>query len=86
MNLYDIGFLSFCVIMICFAFEGMSKNILTQYGFGVLIAVIVIGIIGYDIWTSFQVREVMQHIDLTPSSTEKERTLQALFKYIRTQP
>jgi hypothetical protein len=86
MGLYDIGFLSFCVIMICLVFVCVSKNILTRYGFGVLIAVIVIGIIGYDIWANFQVREVTRQVDLVPSETEKERFLQELFKCLWVRP
>jgi hypothetical protein len=62
MNLYDIGILSFCIIMFCLIFISVSKNILTEYGVGLLIAGLVLGIIGYNIWIDFQVWELLRKI------------------------
>jgi hypothetical protein len=73
MDLCDIGFLTFCVIIICLFFIGISRNLLTKYGVGLLIGILVLGIVGYNIWANFQVRELMQRIDLTPSHTEKRK-------------
>jgi hypothetical protein len=49
---------------------GISKNVLTEYGAGLLIGIFVLAIIGYDIWENFQFKETMQKIDLTNSNTD----------------
>lgn len=71
MNLYDIGFLTFCIIMICLIFIGVSKNVLTKYGIGLLIGILVLGIIAYNIWVDFQIWEMLKRIDLTPLEDKK---------------
>jgi hypothetical protein len=86
MGIYNIGFFIFCIILILLTFIGVSKNILTEYGLGLLIGVLVLGIIGYDIWEDVQIREIMQKIDLTNSDTERQMLLQELTKYFGTQP
>jgi hypothetical protein len=86
MGTYDIGFIFFCVIMLCFIFIGISKNILTGHGVGLLIAILVLGIIGYDLWVTFQVQEAMNQIELAPSQAEKEMLIQELMRKIGTLP
>jgi hypothetical protein len=86
MGLYNIGFLTFCVILSCIIFIGILKNILTEYGFGLLIGILVIGIISWDILVTFQYREIIRKIDLTYSNTEKQILLYKLVKYFGTQP
>jgi hypothetical protein len=86
MGLYNIVFFFVCIAIICLAFVGVSKNILTQYGVGLLIAIFVFVIIGYDLWVNFYVCETMRKIELLPTDAEKEIILQELIKRIGTQP
>jgi predicted membrane protein len=71
MNLYDISFSIFCVILILLILFGVSKNILTKYGVWLLVSILILGIISYDILASLQVREVIQKIDLADADTKK---------------
>jgi hypothetical protein len=86
MGVYDIGFIVFCAIMFCLICISVSKNILTKYGIGLLIAVLVFGIIGYNIWAIFQVNEVLDTIELAPSEAEKVILRQELIQKIGTCP
>lgn len=70
MELYNICFLIFCMILSLLILIGISKNVLTEYGAGLLIGIFVLAIIGYDIWENFQFKETMQKIDLTNSNTD----------------
>jgi hypothetical protein len=64
MDLYDIGILAFCIIMVCLILISISKNILTEYGVGLLIAILVLGIIGHNIWIDFHIWELLKEINL----------------------
>jgi Kef-type K+ transport system membrane component KefB len=86
MGLYNIMFSIFCVILILLLFLDISKNVLTKYGVGLLIGILVFGIIGYNIWENYQVQEIIQDIDLADSDTEKQLLIQKLMKYFGTQP
>jgi hypothetical protein len=86
MGLYGIGFLIFCVVLACLILICTLTNILTEYGIGLLIGILVIGIIGYDIWEDFQFREMMREIDQACSDMEKQILLSKLMKYFGTQP
>ena len=86
MDLFNIGFLTFCVILILLIFIGVSKNVLTRYGVGLLIGILVLGVISYDILANLQFREVIQEIDLPGSDTERQILLQELMKYSGYQP
>jgi hypothetical protein len=57
--------------MICLIFIGVSKNVLTKYGIGLLIGILVLGIIAYNIWVDFQIWEMLKRIDLTPLEDKK---------------
>jgi hypothetical protein len=70
MNLYDIGFLVFCMVITCLILFGVTKNVLTEYGVGLLIGVLVFGIIGYNSWTDIQNLKIIKSID--PPSLEIE--------------
>jgi hypothetical protein len=86
MGIYDIGFIVFRVIVFFLICAGVSKNVLTKYGVGILLAVLFLGIIGYDIWATFQVKESINRIDLAPSGAEKEIFRQELTRKIGTRP
>jgi hypothetical protein len=86
MGLYDILFLTFCVILFLLIFLGVSKNALTKYGVGLLIGILVLGVVSYDIWANLQVREVTRRIDLTGSDAERQILLQKLMKYFGDRP
>jgi hypothetical protein len=86
MGLYNIAFLIFCVILICIIFIVISKNILTEYGVGLLIGILVIGIIGWDIWVNIQYWEMMRKIDLAYSDTERQILFYKLIKCFGTHP
>jgi hypothetical protein len=58
--------------MICLIFIGIIKNILTEYGAGFLIGVLVLGIIGYNIWTDLQTLKVNK-IELPPLEIEGKK-------------
>jgi hypothetical protein len=81
MGVYNIGFLAFCTVLVLLIFVGFSKNILTNYGVGLLIGILVFGMIGYDIWVSLKVQELMREADLAVSDMEKQVLMQKLIKY-----
>jgi hypothetical protein len=81
MGAYNIGFLAFCIILVSLILIGVSKNVLTNYGAGILIGILVFGIIGYDIWANRKAQELMREIDLAVSDTEKQMLIQKFIKY-----
>jgi hypothetical protein len=70
--------------MICLIFIGIIKNILTEYGSGFMIGVLVLGIIGYNIWTDLQTLKIKK-IELPPLEIEEEKDSE-LMKHTRIQP
>jgi hypothetical protein len=72
--------------MFCLLCIGISKNILTRYGAGILLAVLIFGIIGYDIWAAFQVKKTLDKIDSASSEAEKEIFRQELTRKTGTCP
>jgi hypothetical protein len=66
MPLYDIVFLIFIGIMLGLIFLGVSKNTLTEYGVGLLICILVLGIIGYNIWMDITVWDASKNIKACP--------------------
>jgi hypothetical protein len=66
MALYDIGFLIFFVIMLYLIFFCILKNVVSDYGAGLLIGILVFGIIGYNIWMNFTAWEVIKNIKTCP--------------------
>jgi hypothetical protein len=61
---------------------GISKNVLTKYGVGLLVGILCFGIIGYNTWVIFNIQEATQKVGLTPLEAEKERLLQELSRHI----
>jgi hypothetical protein len=86
MGVYNIGFLVFCIIFTLVIFIGVSKNMLTSYGVGLLIGIFVFGIIIYDIWVNFKAQELMRKINLVVSDIEKHIIIQKLIKYFGIKP
>jgi hypothetical protein len=86
MGVYNIGFLVFCIILVLLIFVGISKNILTNYGVGLLVGILVFGIISYDIWANLKAQELMREVDLVVSDVEKQMLIQKLTKYFGIQP
>jgi hypothetical protein len=86
MGIYNIGFLAFCIILALLIFIGVSKNILTNYGVGLLVGILVLGIISYDIWANLKAQELMREADLMTSDIEKQMLIQKLTKYFGIQP
>jgi hypothetical protein len=82
MELYDIGFLALCGITIYLILVGVSQNILTRYGVGLLISVLALAIIGYYIWASIHVYDAMKATNAISIPVEYERLMQDLLKYI----
>lgn len=80
MGLYNIVFTVFCIILILLTFLGLSKNILTSYGVGLIIGIFVFGIISYDVWVNFQIREILQQVQTADSDSEKQMLLQKLMR------
>jgi hypothetical protein len=66
MTLYEIIFLIFFIIMVSIIFVGISKNILTEYGIGLLIGILVFGIIGYNVLMNLAVWEALKNIESSP--------------------
>jgi hypothetical protein len=67
-------------------FLGLLKNILTKYGVGILIGILVLGIIGYDVWEGYQIQKIIQNIDIADSDKEKQILIPKLMKYFGTLP
>jgi hypothetical protein len=86
MGIYNIGFLAFCIILVLLIFIGVSRNILTNYGVGLLVGILVLGIIGYDIWANLKAQELMREADLVVSDIEKQTLIQRLTKCFGIQP
>jgi hypothetical protein len=66
MTLYEIISLIFFIIMVSIIFVGISKNILTGYGFGLLIGILVFGIIAFNILMNLTVWEALKNIEPCP--------------------
>jgi hypothetical protein len=58
--------------------------VLTEHGVGLLIGILVLGIIGYNIWTDLRMLKINK-IELPPLEIEREKNLE-LMKYTRIQP
>jgi hypothetical protein len=86
MGMYNIGFFAFCIILALSIFIGVSENILTKYGVGLLIGILVLGIIGYDIWANLKFQKIMEKVDLTDSAIEKQILIEELIKYFGIRP
>jgi hypothetical protein len=78
MGICTIGFFVFCVAMVIFIFVGIQKNILTRYGVGLLIAIFVFEVIGYDIWEDYQIRSTLELINTASLDIERVRLLNEL--------
>jgi hypothetical protein len=70
--------------MVCLIFVGIVKNVLTEYGVGLLIGMLVFGIIGYNILIDLQIIKINK-IDLPPLEIEEEKGSD-LMKHIEIRP
>jgi hypothetical protein len=64
-GVYDVWFILFCVIFISLIFISIAKNILTNFGIGLLIGIFIFGIICYDILEELEIQKLRQNFNLT---------------------
>jgi hypothetical protein len=63
MEYYDIIIFASCILLILLILIGVSRNILTEYGIGILIGILVFGIIGYSIFVNVQDKKFLKKVD-----------------------